>query len=272
MNRRRGGIVVALAALAATAGCVNYTAPERYERGLVVVLGGAGNVTMSPDSIRWGLHEGGVDHAIEVFQWTKTHNVLEDQTDVARNRAMAGRLASRVTAYMAERPGRPVHLVGLSAGTGLVVFALEQLPPRCQIDGACLLASSLKDTYNLAPALRHVRNEITNFSSVMDVVVLGVGVGFAGTVDRGQGTAAGIAGFKVPPDVDDSTRRLYGDKLVEVPWNPAYVVFGHAGTHTGAASSGFVKQFMAPIVLDAARRRADEWTPGPAVRTGLDSQ
>ena len=58
------------------------------------------------------------------------------------------------------------------------------------------------------------------------------------------------------PSASPEARALYEEKLVEMPWNPAYVVFGHLGDHLGAASPGFVKEFMAPIVLDAQRRRA----------------
>lgn len=242
--------------LLALGGCVDYTAAERYQTGLVVVLDGAGDVTMAPGQIRWGLHDGGVRDAIEVFPWSDSHNVLADQTNVQRNREVAGQLTSRLLEYMAEHPGRPVHLIGLSAGTGIVIFAVEQLPLDHPVDGVCLMASSLSDTYDLEPALRRIRNEITNFSSVADVGVLGVGVGVAGTVDRGQSGAAGLGGFKMPTGASADTERLYANKVVEMPWNPAYLIFGHAGDHLGASSSGFVKQFMAPIVLDAQRRRA----------------
>ena len=255
--------VAALSLLLLTlGGCVDYTAAQRYQNGLVVVLDGAGDVTIAPGQIRWGLHEGGVNHAIEVFPWSDSHNVLADQTNLQRNREVAGQLTSRLLKYMAEYPGRPVHLIALSAGTGIAVFAVEQLPDDRPVDGVCLLASSLNDSYDLTPALHRIRNEITNFSSMADLVVLGLGVGVAGTVDRGQGSAAGLGGFKTPQDASAETRRLYAAKVVEMPWNPTYLIFGHAGDHLGASSSAFVRTFMAPIVLDAPRRRGGALSSG----------
>jgi len=253
---RIAALAAAMLALPGLVGCsVNYLAPERYQNGLVVILDGAGDVTMAPQQIAWGLHSGGVRDAIEVFAWSDAHNVLADQTNLERNRQVAGKLTDRVLRYMSEHPDRPVHLIGLSAGTGIVIFAVEQLPPGQKVDGVCLLASSLSSTYDLSPALRHVRNEITNFSSMADVGVLGVGVGVAGTVDRGNGVAAGLGGFKVPDGASADVQQLYSAKVVEMPWNPTYLIYGHAGDHLGASSSGFVKKFMAPIVLDAQRRR-----------------
>lgn len=257
--RLPGALTVAMLGACVLAGCaqVDYTAPERYANGLVMVLDGAGGITLAPQQIQQGLNDGGVNHAIEIFKWSAGHNVLEDQQDVGRNRRVAGDLARRVGLYMSQYPGRPVHLMGLSAGTGIVVFAAEQIPASRPVDGICLMASSLSSTYDLTPALSHVRNEITNFqSSLADVGVLGVGVALAGTVDRGGGLSAGLAGFSVPKDASPLTQRLYEEKLVEMPYNPAYAIFGNLGDHLGATSPGFVKQFMAPIVLDAARRRS----------------
>ncbi|HUS46060.1 MAG TPA: hypothetical protein VM219_08530, partial [Phycisphaerae bacterium] len=62
---RRGKWMVALAALTlATCGCsqVHYTSPERYERGLVMCLSGAGGMMGEVDRIRDGLASGGVDY------------------------------------------------------------------------------------------------------------------------------------------------------------------------------------------------------------------
>jgi len=254
------------------AGCAepNYTAPERYRNGLILVFDGAGGITRAPIQIRRGLHEGGVDHAIEIVDRTAGHNVLEDQTNLDRNRSVARQSSERIARYIAEHPDKPVHLIGISAGTGIVVFATEQLPAGVKVDGLVLMASSLSNTYNLAPAMKHVRNEITNFSSVADVGVLGVGVGLAGTVDRGSGVAAGLYGFSLPPGASQEVRALYQEKLVEVSWKATHVVFGHMGDHLGASSSGFVKRFVAPIVLDASRLRAGEEAAGGAIVPSAD--
>ncbi|MBN2582780.1 MAG: hypothetical protein JXL80_06895 [Planctomycetes bacterium] len=266
MTIRTTAIIVALLACVAATGCAepSYTAAERYSNGLVLVFHGAGGITTAPAQIRRGLGEGDVDHAIELVDWSAGHNVLEDQTNVNRNREIARQSSERITRYVAEHPGKPVHLVGISAGTGIAVFAVEQLPSGVQADGLVLMASSLTSDYDLTRAMGKLRNEITNFSSVADVGILGVGVGLAGTVDRGSGLAAGLYGFSVPKDASSQVRAQYKEKLVEVPWNPGYVVFGHVGDHLGAANPAFVKRFVAPIMLDASRRRAAENAPEPS--------
>ncbi|NIA22452.1 MAG: hypothetical protein GWP05_10925 [Anaerolineaceae bacterium] len=254
---RPASLLAAMVLSVAAAGCAepDYTALERYQRGLVLVFHGAGGITTAPAQIRRGLDSGGVDQAIELVDWSAGHNVFEDQSNLARNRRLARDSAMRVARYVGQHPGRPVHLIGLSAGTGLAVFTAEQLPPGVKVDGVCLLASSLNAEYDLTPAMAHVRNEITNFSSVADVAVLGVGVGLSGTVDRGSGVAAGLYGFSLPKDASQRTKALYKKKLIEMPWKAEYIIFGHLGDHLGATSTEFVKRFIAPIILDASRLR-----------------
>jgi len=260
---RRTGVLAALVLSAAVAGCAepNYTALERYQRGLILVFHGAGGITHAPAQIRRGLHTGDVDHAIELVDWSAGHNVFEDQTNLQRNRRIARDSAMRVARYMGQHPDRPVHLIGLSAGTGIAIFTAEQLPAGVKVDGVCLLASSLNARYDLTPAMGRVRNQITNFSSVADVGVLGVGVGLAGTVDRGSGVAAGLYGFSLPKNASQRTKSLYEAKLIEMPWKAEYIIFGHLGDHLGATSASFVKRFVAPIVLDASRLRQQGKSP-----------
>lgn len=68
-----GSLVLAAALAASGVGCTpaNYTAPERYERGLVVVMSGAGDIMGEVNSIRGGLDAGGVKHALEEFRWSR---------------------------------------------------------------------------------------------------------------------------------------------------------------------------------------------------------
>lgn len=226
----------------------SYASSDRLERGLVIILDGAGGITDTFDSVAKGLDKAGVHQAFEPYEWS-AHSVLEDQMDLQRNREMAAGLTSLILGYRQEYPGRPVHLVGLSAGTGLVIFAAEGLPSGYKIDGIFLLGSSLSSTYDLSPAMQHVRHTITNFSSVADVAVLGAGVAVTGTVDRGHSTPAGIAGFKLPKDASTEKKQLYAAKLVEVPWNPRYVIYGDLGGHLGATSSSFAQHMIAPVII-----------------------
>ena len=241
--------VLAAALLAGAAGChrVNYTRDDRYEEGLVVCLSGAGGMMGETERIREGLNAGGVGRAIEVFEWSGG-GVLTDQTDVEANRRKAHRLATRIEGYTRSHPGRPVHLVGVSAGTGLVVWALERLSEGCEATGAVLIASSLDTKYDLTGALSHVADRVYSFNSVADPVLVW-GVTWAGTVDRGGGIAGGLVGFSPPDSASEQTRALYKEKLREISWWPGDVVLGHLGDHLGATNPTYVKTKIAPIIL-----------------------
>jgi len=235
--------------MAAAAGCgqANYTHGNRYEEGLVVCLSGAGGMMGETERVREGLNAGGVTRAIEIFEWSGG-GVLADQTNVEENHRKAQRLSRRIEEYMRSYPGQPVHLIGVSAGTGLVVWALEDLSEGHQATGAVLISSSLDTKYDLTSALGKVSDRLYSFNSVADTV-LSLGVTLAGTVDRGGGIAGGLVGFSPPNGVSDETQTLYKEKLVQISWWPGDVVLGHLGDHLGATSPSYVKTKIAPIVL-----------------------
>lgn len=244
-----GSLVLAAALAASGVGCTpaNYTAPERYERGLVVVMSGAGDIMGEVNSIRGGLDAGGVKHALEEFRWSRGE-VLTDQTGVEHNRRMAQRLARRIEAYERQYPGRPVHLVGVSAGTGIAMWTLEAMAPEAMVTGAVLISSSLQAQYDLTRAMSHIRGKLYSFYSPMDVI-LSAGVTITGTVDRSGNVAGGLFGFSAPEGATEATRRLYKDRLVQTGWGPGDVLLGHVGDHLGATRSGFVRERIAPLIL-----------------------
>lgn len=247
---RAVALAVVLLAVAQATGCGQanlYTSPQRYEQGLVICLSGAGGMMGECERIREGLAAGGVDRAIEIFDWSRG-DVLSDQASVEGNRRIAADLARHVEGYLANHPGKPVHLVGISAGTGLVVWALEELQEGMQVEGAVILASSLDTKYDLTKALARVRDHLWSFNSLTDTV-LSLGVTWAGTVDRKGGIAGGLVGFSPPDGVPDGAKALYRDRLVQITWWPGDMVLGHMGDHLGATNPTFVRVRIAPLVL-----------------------
>jgi len=246
---RLAGLLAAAATIAGAVGCnqTHYTSADRYDRGLVLCLSGAGGMMGECDRIRDGLASGGVDQAIEIYDWSRGE-VLSDQTDVTDNRRKAADLARHIEAYLAEHPGKPVHLIGISAGTGLIIWALEDLTPPHQIEGAVIMASSLDTKYNLGPALAKVRDHIYSFGSPVDPV-LSLGVTWAGTVDRGGGLAGGLVGFSPPDSASEADKELYKQKLILITWWPGDWILGNSGTHLGSTSPTFVRVKIAPLIL-----------------------
>jgi len=267
--RRATGLLLA-AALAAACGCTESTrsggSAARFEDGRVFCLSGAGGMMGECDRIRDGLKEAGVRRPIEFFHWSRG-GVFEDQTGVEANRRKARQLARRIEAFKRVSPGSPVHLIGVSAGTGLVVWALEDLEPGVDVTAAILISSSLDTQYDLTAALEKTRDGIYSFNSMADTV-LSLGVTWTGTVDRNGALAGGLVGFSPRADASEETRRLYKEKLHEIPWWPGDAVLGHLGDHLGATNPAYVKEKVAPIVLGREPPGPPEEAPLEAVRGG----
>jgi len=224
---------------------VNLTAGAGYDRGLVVCLSGAGAICGEVDRIRAGLAGGGVACAIESFEWS-SGSVLADQVGMAANKAKAAGLARRIEKYQDDYPGCPVHLIGVSAGTGLVVWALEDLGPGRRVENVVLLASSLSSGYCLAGALARVGGRVYNHHSAADLV-LGVLVAATGTVDRAGGDSGGLHGFRPPEDDGGERLALYRDRLAEVGWRPSDAACGHGGDHLGGTNPAYVRERIASL-------------------------
>jgi hypothetical protein len=252
---------MALAMGLAAAGCssARFTTPERYGKGLVLCVGGAGGIQVDANNFRQGLEDGGVPYAIEVYNWS-SHLLLLDQMDESDNRRKACQLARRIENYRHLYPERPVYLVGVSAGTGLIVWALEGLTSGQRATGAVLVASSLSAKYDLAAALANVDDHIYNFYSRVDPV-LGLGVPMAGTVDRNGGIAGGLVSFSLPDGASARTRDLYRDRLVQFGWEAEDARLGNVGDHLGGTRARFVAQRIAPLVLGKGLR-ANQVTAG----------
>jgi hypothetical protein len=135
-------------------------------------------------------------------------------------------------------------LDGHSAGAGLVVMALEDLPPDLQVDGVVLMAPALSRTYDLTRALRHVRGRADVFFSDRDTLVLALGTFLLGTVDGVHGEAAGNGGFVKPPR---ASREAYA-KLIVHPYSVDRKLRGDDGGHEGMLGPVVAAALIAPLL------------------------
>lgn len=260
---------MALFALVLLPGCTtaHLASMDRYARGLVVILPGIEGRSIWNTNIADGLERGGVSVGIEIYDWSVPLplGVVVNVADLERNRRKARQLAERIAEYGEDFPGRPVFLIGHSAGAGLAVLTLEALPADRRIAGAILLAAAVSPEHDLTEALRRTQAGIWSFYSRRDVGFLGLGTRFFGTVDRRYGSAAGAVGFKEPAGLDEAERRFYREKLHQVKYSRQMARSGHPGTHTGWANSRFVRDWLAPLVLKAMNRGPEPTpAPGPA--------
>ncbi|MBN2582779.1 MAG: alpha/beta fold hydrolase [Planctomycetes bacterium] len=242
------------------AGCskpVDYLSPERLDKGLVVSLDGVGGYNWGPRWLRSGLDEGGVPGAIYIFSWGHgpAGMFVADLWDHEGNMKRAAEMVNLVRNYRKFYPGRPVNLVGHSGGGGMVVFALEQMPEGFQVDNAFLLAPALSPDYNLAAALRHVRQRCYVTHSPGDVPLMGLGTSVFTTMDGKHTVGAGLIGFKVPQGLSDEDRAQYV-KIRQAAWGGEFLKKGHLGGHMGWSTSSFAREFLAPIMLTGQSHEA----------------
>jgi len=151
----------------------SFSAATPTERDDVVfycdVAGGGGPLTHWGRSVEPGLREAGFEGEFRCFRWQTGLGALADQTtSVAYKRARTRKLAGFMMAHWRRFPGGSVHLIGLSAGSAIAVYALEQLPTSYQVDEVILLGSSLSADYDLRHALRRVRSQVHVFTSKQD--------------------------------------------------------------------------------------------------------
>ncbi len=238
-------------------GCVRPPASTPYERqrGLVLVLPGIEGPSPWNASIARGLHDGGVDRAVEVYDWGTQAGVLTWWLHLAhhgRNIDQARELAEFIRDYRAAYPSAPIDLIGHSGGAGILLLALEQLPASVRVKSAVLLAAAVSPDYDLTRALGRTERGIWNFYSGRDVAFLGAGTVLFGTIDRAHTVAAGAVGFDTSRSSGDPAHDVYARKLHQVAYADGMAFTGNFGTHSGWASREFAREWLAPLVRSGA--------------------
>lgn len=220
---------------------------------MVYVLPGIEGPSRINRNIVRGLLDGGIEGAVEIFDWSTTAGPFGwyvHLTDIRRHRVEAFRLARRIVRYQRAYPDRPIFLVAHSGGAGIALSAVEILPETAGVDGVILLAAAVSPQRDLSRALTQTRRGIWNFHSLRDFGFLVVGTTLFGTIDRQHRPSAGALGFDLPENADDDRRALYTEKLHEVPYAKEMSHDGNLGTHNGWTRRTFVANWIAPIILD----------------------
>jgi hypothetical protein len=156
-----------------------------------------------------------------------------------------------------------VNIVGLSAGTGVAIWALEDLKPEYKVDTVVLLGSSLAHNYDVGKALKRVKGKIYVYYSPNDIILAGPMKVF-GTIDgKFAVDGAGAVGLHTPRGQE---------RVVNIPWRSAFRQYGYSGGHTDSTSPRFVKAFLAPQLLGSEMQSADTQHTVVANRHTTDSQ
>ena len=225
-----------------------WLAPARAEKGYTIVLPGVEGTSRRNISIARGLIDAGHEGAIDIRDWTTGHWPLWPYHLMAldRNQKQAQEIARRIVSYQDRYPGRPVTLIGHSGGAGMTVLALEALPEGRRVTEAVLLAAAVAPDHDLSAALARTERGIWNYHSYGDVMYLVAGTLTLGTIDRRHTMSAGAIGFQIPENLDDDGRRLYAERLHQVPYRLEMLRSLNFGGHFSVTARKFVAEWVAP--------------------------
>jgi pimeloyl-ACP methyl ester carboxylesterase len=248
---RRSLALLACAALPAACQSPAGNMEARKPHGYIWYLdgaGGGGKVFNWAGGVRTGLLNAGYTGGGEIFGWNTGLGVGADQVvDDSYKRGKARELAAEIQEYRRQYPDAPTALIGLSAGTAVAVFTLEELPVSCPVDNVVLLGASVSADHDLTQALQRIRNQMYVFTSEKDAVLRFL-VPISGTADRTVSPSAGLNGFQIPSGASPQTRELYR-KVSDVPWEPAFARKGDYGGHTDTVKASFVQAYIAPLLM-----------------------
>ncbi|HZL34345.1 MAG TPA: hypothetical protein VFC78_03480 [Tepidisphaeraceae bacterium] len=234
-------LCIPLPALAQAAG----QAAKHFSDHWLLHLPGIAGHKWVDDQMILGLRDAGYDGALDVYDWTGEDPGLTALRAYKRNHATAAKIAKMICARHRLHPNEHIILTAHSGGTGLAVWALEDLPADVQVDEVILLASALSPDYDLSKALTHIRGKLFSFCSENDVLVLGAGTKMFGTIDGKKTEAAGEYGFTFPAGADI---RQY-DKLIQKPYDRAWMHYHNLGDHIGCMLRPFSKNVIGPLVV-----------------------
>jgi len=198
----------------------------------------------SSGSVQAGLRSAGYKGRFENHVWTSHLGAGTDHLISARSKLVARGLSRRIEAARKANPDTPIHVMGLSAGTAVVLSALEQLAGSVRVDHVVLFAPSVSARHNLVGAMRHVRGRLYATHSPHDGILRGLVV----NADGLRGPTAGRTGFRMSSGADAATRAAY-NRVINLPWRSGYIAYNNNGGHTEATGALFVKAVIAPRIL-----------------------
>lgn len=239
-RRRIGGVVLLLAAVALVGGCAD---PKKGP--VVLYLDGAGWYS-SGGSVAEGLRDAGFKGTFCTHGWSAMLGVPHDHFVTASSKGVAKALANRIERIRKNMPNDQIDVMGLSAGTSVILGALEQLPKGVEVDNVVLFSPSVSADRDLTKAMQHVRRNLYATCSPNDAILATLAV----NADGKPGPPAGRVGFRLPRPTSPQVQAAYS-RVVNISWDPAYLAFDWSGGHTAVTNRKMVASAIAPRVLSS---------------------
>jgi len=261
--RRMIRAVFLLSAAWAIAGCATKSvwqpdddqadAKERLPRGCFFYFDGAGGGTAQANyakGVMDGMRAAGYQGASRMMPWETGRGLVADEdASVRYKRQKAVKDAEQIRSYQRMFPSAPVCVLGFSAGTAEVAFALEALDESERVDRVVLLGAAISRDYDMTEALKRVKDKLYIITSTHDRM-LKILMPFSGTADRKfDDPGAGLRGFVLPSGASEETRRLYAEKIVTIPYEKEFRKDKDRGLHFDNVKMGFIRDFVAPLLM-----------------------
>lgn len=210
---------------------------------VVFYLDGAGWYT-SAGSVKQGLRDGGYKGQFSRYGWSAMLGPAHDHLVTAKSKGVAKGLARKIERARRDDPDSEIHVLGLSAGTAVILAALKELDADTCVDHVVLFSPTVSSRHDLTPAMRHVRGRLYATVSRYDGICNALPL----NADGGSGSPAGRVGFMLPAKVTTATQEAYA-RVVNLTWQPDYMAFDWDGGHTSVTNRRMVAAVIAPRIL-----------------------
>lgn len=231
--------LVVISCLGFFAGCANGS----RSKAVVFYCDGAGWYSGGP-RVQSGLSQAKFDGRFEPFGWSTLLGAGTDHLIAARSDGVARRLTRTIEDYHRKYPFADIHVMGLSAGTAVVLNAIAMLPEDVKVKHVVLLSSSASANHDLTDVMHRVSGYLYNTVSRKDGILSSLAV----NADGKDGSPAGATGFRRPRKRSHETISAYR-RVVNLPWKPAYLAYDWDGGHVSATSPKFIKSVIAPRIM-----------------------
>jgi len=228
----------------------------REEFGRTWYLDGAGNWGFGAMDVPIGLEQAGYKGFVTNHRWSLTFNPALDQTLRFLAKGQGAALGDQITNYLKSHPGAEANVIALSAGTGVAMWAIENVKPPHKVNNFVMVGSSISSRYDVRKALKNMKGNIIVYYSSRDPVLQGP-VRALGTIDGTFDDSAGLVGLRGAGSA--------GGRVKNIAWNSKFVRLGWTGGHADCVNKRFVKGELKRWIVSAKdrTRHADQSTRRP---------
>ena len=250
-------VVIALVGLgfSLAGGCSN----PAEKMGRTWYIDGAGNWGFGVLDVPQGLHDGGYQGAVTNHRWSLTFNPALDQTLRFIAKGSGEGLGREITAYLKKYPKADANIIALSAGTGVGMWAIENVQPPCQVNSYVMLGASISSKYDVTKALKNMKGNIYVYYSWTDPVLQGP-VRALGTIDGTFDDAAGLVGLQGPGSASG--------RVVNIARRAEHAQYGWTGGHADCTNHKFVERYIARHIVSPRKAPAE---PAPAEPSKIET-